>query len=76
MKRNNRDIEADILNVAIGGSIKTWIVYGARLNFNIIKKYLERLITKGFLKHEGKIYTTTDKGKEYMNLIFRCQGFQ
>ena len=76
MKRNNRDIEADILRIACVGTLKTCLVYGANLNFNIVKKYLARLITRGFLVHDGKFYTTTPKGVEYMNLIVECQVFQ
>ena len=76
MKRNNRDIEADILRIARVGTLKTWLVYGANLNFKMIKKYIARLITRGFLVHDGKLYTTTPKGVEYMNLIVACQGFQ
>ena len=76
MKRNNRDIEADILRIARTGSLKTWLVYEANLNFNIVKKYLARLITRGFLVHDGKLYTTTPRGEEYMNLIVECQRFQ
>ena len=76
MKRNNRDIEADILRIARTGTLKTWLVYGANLNFNIVKKYLSRLITRGYLVHDGKRYTTTPKVEEYMNMIVECQGFQ
>jgi len=76
MKRNNRDIEADILNIARTGTRKTWIVYGANLNFNIVKKYIKNLISKGFLEYDGTLYRTTNKGKEYMNLIQECQVFQ
>ena len=76
MKRNNLDIEADILEVARQGTIKTHLVYGANLNFNIVKKYIERLLTKGCLRQEGPLYYTTEKGFEYMNLIDACTGFQ
>jgi len=76
MKRNNLDIEADILDLASQGIRKTHLVYGANLNFNIVKKYLERLFNKGCLKKEGPLYFTTEKGVEYMNLIEACQVFQ
>lgn len=76
MRRNNRDIEADLLRIASVGTKKTWLVYGANLNFNIVKKYIARLINRGFLVYESQLYTTTPKGKEYMNLIVQCQGFQ
>ena len=76
MKRNNLDIEADILDIARTGTRKTWIVYGANLNFNIVKKYIAGLLHRGFLKYDGNLYTTTPKGKEYMNRINEIQVFQ
>lgn len=76
MRRNNRDIEADILDVALQGCIKTWIVYRANLNFNLVKRYLAGLISRGFIAQEGKLYFTTSKGREYMQAIQLCQGFQ
>ena len=76
MKRNNLDIEADILDLARQGTKKTHLVYGANLNFNIVKKYLERLISRGLLIFEGSFYYTTEKGLEYIDLIDACTGFQ
>lgn len=76
MRRNNLDIEADILTVALEGTRKTWIVYGANLNFSIVKKYLAGLIRKGCLEIDGNLYFTTPKGKDYIDLINTCQGFQ
>ena len=76
MRRNNLDIEADILDVAQQGSVKTWIVYGANLNFSIVTKYLDGLISRGLLEQDGKLFFTTEKGKEYVKTIQACQGFQ
>jgi len=76
MRRNNLDIEADILGVTRQGSIKTWIVYGANLNFKIVKRYLDGLISRGLLEQEGKIFFTTAKGEAYRDTILACQGFQ
>lgn len=42
--RTRHEVAADILKVAQKGAIKTRIVYGANLNFGIIKKYLEKPI--------------------------------
>ena len=76
MKRNNLDIEADILTIAREGSIKTWIVYGANLNFKMIKRYLDGLLSRGMIEQNGKLYMTTEKGEAYRQTILACQGFQ
>ena len=76
MRRNNLDIEADILAITRSGSVKTWIVYGANLNFNIVKKYIASLINRGLLTQEGKLYLTTERGEAYRETILACQGFQ
>jgi len=67
MKRNNLDICADILTLSLTGARKTKLVYGANLNFNIVKKYLEGLLKLGLLKHEPPKYYTTPKGVLYIN---------
>jgi len=76
MRRNNLDIEADILNVAQQGTVKTWIVYRANLNFKIVKKYIDGLISRGMIEQDGKLYFTTEKGEAYRQTILDCQGFQ
>lgn len=76
MRRNNLEIEADILDLSQRGAIKTHLVYGANLNFNIVKKYLSNLINRGFLRFEGRHYYTTVRGIEYMQLIDSCTRFQ
>lgn len=71
MRRNGKDIEADILRITTGGARKTQIVYRGNLNFKIVKNYLSRLIEQGFIKHEkgkGKYgsYHTTPLGHEFL----------
>jgi len=66
-RRNNVDIVADILRVAMGGAKKTWIVYRANLNFKIVKDYLSELIEQGLLAaSEGSLYRTTERGREFL----------
>ena len=66
-RRNDIDICADILGVAQSGVRKTHIVYQANLNFNIVKKYLGRLIDKGLLRRtEDHHYYTTEKGVKFL----------
>ena len=76
MRRNNLEIEADILDLSQRGTIKTHLVYGANLNFNIVKKYVSSLISRDLLRLEGRHYYTTAKGFDYMHLIDTCTGFQ
>lgn len=66
-RRNNLDICADILQLAKGGVNKTRIVYGANLNFNIVKKYLKNLLDNGLLQRtDGRCFITTDKGIQFL----------
>ena len=62
--RNSYEIKRDILNVCIKSTTKTGIVYGANLNFKIVKKYIDELESKGLLKRfkEDKktLYRTTE----------------
>jgi predicted transcriptional regulator len=69
-KRSKLEITADILRVAVGGARKSHIVYQANLNFQIIKNYLKDLINTGLLQspiNGNKLYTTTEKGIQYIN---------
>jgi len=68
MRRNDLDICADILKVAQTGAKKTQIVYQANLNFKIVKKYLERLISNGLLdaQQESRFYLTTARGYDFL----------
>lgn len=70
-RRNGLDIQADILRVATarGGARKTQIVYGANLNFNIVKKYLKMLMSRGLLVTEGTRYFPTEKARAYIDTI-------
>ena len=76
MRRNNLEIEADILDLSQTGIRKTHLVYGANLNFTIVKKYLSNMISRGLLRLEGRHYYATEKGIKYMHLIDSCTGFQ
>jgi len=70
-RRNDLDIQADILRFATqrGGALKTHIVYGSNLNFDIVKKYLARLISRCLLVAEGPRYFPTEKAKAYIDTI-------
>jgi predicted transcriptional regulator len=66
MRRNNFDINAEILQVANEGAKKTQIVYKANLNFLLVKKYLKNLIEKGFMSKTDTRYYTTEKGRDFL----------
>ena len=66
-RRNDLDICADILQVARDGANKTGIVYRANLNFKLVEKYLERLMTSGLLRPTKQHrFVTTQKGVEFL----------
>ena len=77
-KRSSFEISADILKVALGGARKSHLVYQANLNFGIIKGYLQELSESGLLQspmNGSKLYTTTDKGIEFINYIEGMKQF-
>jgi predicted transcriptional regulator len=61
------DICRDILQLTRNGAIKTRIVYGANLNFKIVKGYLSKLLSLGLLEESRKGYRTTEKGLDFIN---------
>jgi len=64
-RRESMEICDDILRVAAEPARKTSIVYQANLNFEIISDYLETLIGRGLLRHQGDHYQTTEAGREF-----------
>ncbi|MCZ7393881.1 MAG: winged helix-turn-helix domain-containing protein [Candidatus Methanoperedens sp.] len=67
MRRNSLDIIVDILDIAIASVNKTSIVYKANLNFKLADKYLALLQKHGLIENESDKYTTTEKGKIFLN---------
>lgn len=66
-RRNDLDICADILRVALTGANKTRIVYQANLNFKIVEKYLQRLVSNGLLQVTiNRRFLTTRKGTQFL----------
>ncbi len=63
------EISADILKVTVNGALKSHIVYKANINFQLGKKYLDRLTNSGLIVDSvngSRVYFTTDKGREYI----------
>jgi len=68
-KRSDIEISADILKVAMDGAKKSHIVYKANLNFQLGKKYLDRLMNAGLIagsNNGSRLFLTTDKGMKYI----------
>jgi len=68
-KRSDMEISADILKVTVNGALKSHIVYKANINFQLGKKYLDRLTNSGLIidsVNGSRVYFTTDKGREYI----------
>ena len=74
MKRNRFDVSVDILKVTENGARKTSMVYGANLNFNIIKKYIASLIKSKLLEYNNPYYFTTFKGQRFMRRYEDLRG--
>jgi len=80
MKRQAIEIDADILRtIARCGNHTgvTAIVYGANLNFLIVRKYLKRLIERGLIVSEvvsGRaLYSNTEKAPEFLG-VYKSLG--
>jgi len=72
-RRNSLEIIAEILRIARRGAKKTRIVYGANLNFKMLRGYLRKLEEAGLItvsKEEGCIIKTTKKGHEFLQHFY------
>jgi len=58
-----------MLKAALGGARKSHIAYRANLNPKYLKEYLDLLMKSGLIEKEGKIYRTTRKGIEFLDLF-------
>jgi len=67
--RSKFEIRALMLKVASGGAKKTQIVYGAYLNFDIVKPHLSELLRTGRIEQRGNRYYTTQAGAEYVTHV-------
>lgn len=68
-KRNDIEITAGILKMAVNGAKKSHIVYEVNLNFKILDKYLELLRKNDLINGpcENNAFTTTEKGLRYLD---------
>lgn len=76
--RTRMEIVADILKVALPGTRKTHIMYGANLSFEQLEKYLKFLLKRGLLDNETKKgeYKTTKTGMSYLREFKEYHRYQ
>lgn len=72
-RRGKLEILVDILTVCRGGALKTEIVYKANLNFKRVDRYIPFLQKRLLLQNSGSIYTTTDKGDEFLDNYYQVK---
>ena len=69
-RRDRLHIIADILGIAINGSLKTRIMYGANLSFAQLNEYLsfllEAKLVESTVQDDKAVYKTTSKGKRFI----------
>ena len=69
MRRTRNEILLDILKLCCESRRVTQIVYLCNLNFKIYKKHLNYLIEKGWISKMNKLYTTTEIGKQNLEIL-------
>ena len=72
-RRSNLEIIAEILRIARRGTKRTRIVYGANLNFKMLREYLKKLEEAGLIAisgEDGGIIKTTEKGLEFLQQFY------
>lgn len=57
---------ADILQRAVTGAKKTWLLYSANLSYSQHQKYLSTLVDLGLLSKKNGLYSTTQKGMDFI----------
>lgn len=67
VRRSRMEILAAVLALDDGDGVnKTRLVYGAYVNFDTVKKYIEELTDKGLMVKEGDLYFRTEKGDKWL----------
>ncbi len=65
-RRHKLDIMADLLRLSKNGSRKTRLVYLANINFNMLKKYVTLLESKGFIYNSDELIYTSREGFDFL----------
>ncbi|MDH5419645.1 MAG: winged helix-turn-helix domain-containing protein [Candidatus Bathyarchaeota archaeon] len=72
-RRVRHDIIIGILETARHGKLKTHIMKEVKLNFRQLQYYLNQLLSKNFIRKEGNIYRTTEKGLDVIEACKICR---
>ena len=74
--RSRTEIASRILESAAEGTTKTRIMYKAFLSYAQLQEYLTVLEENGLLAHDkgGQLYSTTEKGRRFLNITNSLQG--
>lgn len=72
-KRSDVAITLDILRLVRRGDRKTRIMYGANLSYGMLTRYLDFLLTRGFIRADDATqgYLVTTKGQSLMHDLER-----
>jgi len=73
-RRVRHDIIIGILEAARYGKLKTHIMREVNLSFKGLEYYLNHLLSKDFIRKEGKFYRTTEKGLGVIEACKICIG--
>ena len=65
-RRHKLDIMADLLRLSKKGSRKTRLVYLGNINFNMLKKYVTLLESKGFIYNSDDLIYTSREGFNFL----------
>ena len=77
-RRNSLEITAEILQITKEGEKKTRVVYGANLNFKLLRQYLENLENQGLVTNHverGGMIKTTEKGIRFLKHYKELQQY-
>jgi len=74
-RRVRHDIIMEILEAARQGALKTHIMNEVNLSFKQTEYYLNNLLSKNFIKKEGNVYRTTEKGLDIIEACKVCLKF-
>ncbi|MCY0850453.1 winged helix-turn-helix domain-containing protein [Sulfuracidifex metallicus] len=75
-KRTTNDIIRDMLQLAQNGIRKTSLMAGARISFDLLKKYLSLLESWDLIKEQDRILYLTPKGVMTLNLLNRLASIK
>lgn len=73
-RRGRLDITAEILMFCEQPKTKTSIMYNTNLNYAQLKRHMNVLTTQKLLAKKTNLYSTTDRGHEFLDLFTRLNS--